>query len=250
MKLLVIVLCLLSERYFVHLRSHQRFYWFSLYSQVIEKQLSTLSFIGNAWAKLLMLLLPLILIVFLVLYQVGNALFGLVGLGLNVVILYFCIGPGNPFYPVQDSTEGEHTEDDIAAYLVKANEQLFTVLFWYIFLGPIAILVYRLISESRNQPAVSQLASKLTNLFEWLPARVTVLLYLLAGNFQAGLRNFTQFMMRSPANNQTLISVCGLDALGSAGSEPVKMIEAENLVEHSVIVLLVFLALFTMAAWM
>lgn len=252
MKLLVIVLCLLSERYLVQIRSHRRFYWVSLYNQFIEKQLSALSFIRAAWVNLFIFLLPLMGVAFLILHQVTNGLFGLVGLFLNVVILYACIGPGNPFYPIRDSKTApeDHSPDDIGTYLAEANEQLFAVLFWYILLGPLAVLGYRLISESRKQASVSQLASKLTNLFDWLPARMTALLYLLVGNFQAGLRHFSLFLIKAPENNQNMLSVCGLDALGSAGGEPARMIQAENLVEHSVIVLLVFLALFTMVAWM
>ena len=248
MKLLVIVLCLLSERYFLQVRSHQRFRWFSLYSQVIEKQLINLTFVSS-WMKLVFFILPFIIVAFFILNQVSDLLYGLIWLLFNVAILYFCIGPGNPFYPVRDTSVEEHSQDDIGTYLVQANEQLFTVLFWYIVLGPIAVLLYRLISESRAQPSVLEFSSRITNLIEWLPARMTVLLYLLVGNFQAGLRNFTSLLIGAPANNQTLLSVCGLDALGRASSDPLTMPQAESLVEHSVIVLLVFLAFFTLVSW-
>ncbi len=247
MKLLVIVLCLLIERYWMPLGSSQRFYWFSFYGSVMEKQLAKLSFIGAPWVKLMLFLLPFLGTMFFILHQTSHELFGLVGLFFNVLILFGCIGPGNPFYPAEDLTGEVHRQGDVEAYLVKANEQLFAVLFWYFMLGPLAVLGYRLISESRRLVCLNPLASRLTNFIDWLPVRMTVLLYLLVGNFQAGLRNFSQFLIKSPGNNQHMLSVCGLDALGS-GSESIQMVHAKNLVDHSVIVLLVFLALFTMVA--
>lgn len=249
MKLLVIVLCLLCERFFLQVRSYQHFRWFSLYSQVIEKQLTNGALV-SAWVMLVLMILPFVVVASLVLYQVSYLLYGLVGLILNVIILYFCIGPGNPFYPIRDTSVDHHSQAHIGTYLARANEQLFAVLFWYILLGPIAILIYRLIAESRTQTFLCEFSSRLINIIEWLPARMTALLYLLVGNFQAGLGDFTSRLMASPANNQTLLSVCGLDALGSAtSSQPLTMPQAESLVEHSVIVLLVFLAFFTLVSW-
>ena len=250
MKLLVIVLCLVSERFVVHVASHNRFHWFAAYSKAMDKQLLRVSFLSSPWVMLAFVLLPLLLVIFLIVHFVANWLFGFVGLLVNVIIFYCCIGPGNPFYPVRLPTADSAGDNEIETYLVKTNGQLFAVLFWYIILGPIAILAYRLISHSQNQPAVSQPASWLTKVMDWLPARMTVLLYLLVGNFQAGLHSFFKLFFTVPENNHTLLSVCSMQALGSGKSEPLVMPDAESLVEHAVIVLLVFLAFFTLVAWM
>lgn len=250
MKLLVIVLCLLSERFLVHVSSHHRFHWFSIYSHAMEQRLSQVTFLSSPWLMIVLASLPMLLIVFVALFFTTHWLFGFVGLILNVIIFYCCIGPGNPFYPVRVSTHETVSHDEIGEYLAHINGQLFAVIFWYIVLGPLAALAYRLISLCQTQQVVKQQASRLTQVLDWLPARMAVLLYLIVGNFQAGLRPFTKTFFSKPGDNQRLLSTCGLQALGSSGSGPLTMPHAENLVEHGVIALLVLLACFTLVAWM
>lgn len=250
MKLLVIVLCLFSERFFVHVSSHHRFNWFSAYGKAVEQRLSRVSFLSSPWTILTLMLLPIFLIFAVVYGFCSNALFGLVGLVLNIVVFYYCIGPRNPFYPVHASTtETASNENEVETYLVDVNSQLFAVLFWYIVLGPFALLLYRLVSLCRSFGVVGHKAFWLTNLLEWLPARMTALLYLLVGNFQAGFCHFSKLLLTMPLNNQALLGVCGQEALSSSEEESRVMPQAERLVEHAVILLLVFLAFFTLVAW-
>lgn len=250
MKLLVIVLCLLGERFLVHAASHKRFNWFSVYINSVARLLSKISLLSSPWIILAFILLPFVGIVFFTLYFFSSSVYGTVGLLLNLIVVYCCIGPGNPFYPVHASADDGASRDKVAEYLEQANGQLFAVLFWYIILGPLAALIYRFISQSRHQQLLNKAASRLTNLLDWLPARMTVLLYLLVGNFQAGLRDFSKLFFKTPSNNQTLLGVCGLQALNTSEAESAKMAQAEKLVEHAVILLLVSLAFFTLAAWM
>lgn len=247
MKLLVIVLCLLSERFLVHASSHHRFHWFSTYAQMTEKRLAQMSFTASPWLMLAFVLLPIVLATFIVLYLFGNWLFGLIGLALNLAIFYYCLGPGNPFYPVRH-TEKEESEDDAGHYLAQVNGQLFAVTFWYIVFGPLAAIVYRLISLCQSQQAVKTQAIWLTNILDWIPARLTILLYLIVGNFQAGLRCFSKKFLAVPDENHVLLSTCGLESLGD--NKHITMLHAERLVEHAVIALLVLLACFTLIAWM
>jgi AmpE protein len=249
MKLLVIVLCLLSERFLVHASSHNRFQWFASYGNAMEQRLSNIPFLSSSWLMLIVAALPMLLVAFLAVYFFSNWLFGFVGLLLNICIFYCCIGPGNPFYPVRVSTDEHASHDEIKTYLVRSNEQLFAVLFWYIFLGPVAVLAYRLISLSQSQKAVKRQAIWLTEILDWLPARMTVLFFLIVGNFQAGWRHFSKLFFAAPGTNQSLIGDCGLQALGCLGDEPVDMSQAENLMEHAIIALLVLLACFTLVAW-
>ena len=246
MKLLVIVLCLLSERFLVHVSSHNRFHWFSLYSKAMDKQLAKVALFSSPWVMLILALLPMLLGVFIALFLFSSWVFGFIGLLLNIVIFYVCMGPGNPFYPLRTSEKAAN-EKDIGHYLAQINGQLFAVIFWYIVLGPLAILVYRLLSLSQSQDAVKLQARRVTDILDWLPARMTVVLYLLVGNFQAGFRHLCKLFISPPENNHILLSECGLQAMGN---EPPTMSRAESLVEHGLIALLVLLACFTLAAWM
>ena len=88
MKLLVIVLCLFSERFFVHVSSHNRFHWFSAYGKAVEQRLSRSSFFSSPWLMLALTLLPLLLLFGAVSYFFSDWLFGFVGLVLNIIVFY------------------------------------------------------------------------------------------------------------------------------------------------------------------
>lgn len=248
MKFIVIVLCLLSERYLVHALSLNRFSWFKDYSDRLLKQTDNTSFLSSAWLKLLTLVLPIVLLTWLVLCLLGNVLFGFIGLFLNVGIFYYCLGPKNPFYPSTDKKGKKQA--DAADYFAEVNGQLFAVIFWYIFTGPLGIIVYRLVSLSQSLKAVAGQARTLTDILDWLPARLTALLYMLVGNFQRGLVHLMSQLLSPPVKNNQLLESCGLASAANKDGEEVPVPMAEQLVEHAVIVLLVFLALFTLIAWM
>lgn len=246
MELLVIVFCLLSERFLVHKSSHNRFHWFMSYGNgIIAHVPARLS----SWVILVLIMLPLLLLFGVVLYFVDDALFGIIGLLMNIVIFYYCIGPVNPFYPVHTKPVELMVDEDIAHYLVQVNGELFAVLFWYLVLGPLGILAYRLISLSQGLASVRQAASDVLNVLDWLPGRMTALLYLFVGNFQAGFQHLSKLFFTAPGKNKRLLSVCGLAALSFDHREPKTMLDAENLVEHATIVFLVLLAFCTIVAW-
>lgn len=88
------------------------------------------------------------------------------------------------------------TGDDEASLLAKVQNHLlwqayqsfFAVIFWYVLLGPVAALVYRLlalaITNSKN-PGVIARAGSIRHAFDWLPVRVLAASFALVGNFVA-----------------------------------------------------------------
>jgi AmpE protein len=250
MKLLVIVLCLLSERFLVHVSSHHRFTWFQNYWGIIGERFAKNQSKIAPLVMLFLIVAPAVLVTWGMLYLFSNWLFGFVGLFLNVVVFYYCLGPGNPFYPTNRENAHLATNEVVGDYLAQVNGQLFSVIFWYIALGPAATLAYRLISFCQTQEIVRKEAGHLTALLDWIPAKITSLLYLLVGNFQAGFQHFSRFLFAAPQENNTMLSVCGLCAVGPSEQDELLLPQAEVLVEHAVIVLLVLLALFTMASWL
>lgn len=248
MKLLVIVLCLLSERFLIHSVSYRRFQWFEHY------YLSIKGFVdrykpNNNILLLVSIILPIMLITGLIYLLLNSILFGLLGLVFNVVVFYYCLGPKNPFYPTMAINE-DASEQVAGIYFAEVNNQLFSVVFWYVIGGPLAALFFRLISLSRTIDSVAFFAKDLTEVLEWIPARLTVLLYLLVGNFQLGFRRFSAFLLAKPSSNEQMLSECGLLAARSNEFDEAPMPNAETLVEHAAIVLLVLIALFTLAAWL
>ena len=243
MSLLVMVLCLLSERYLVNKTAHDRFHWFRLYSNAILPVFSKLP--PNI--LLAMIVLPPVVVVGVVLQAMSHVFFDVMGLFMSLVIFYYCIGPINPFYPAHAKVPHEVVDQDVGSYLVRANDELFAVLFWYVVLGPLGILAYRLVSLSQGLTAIDHPAKYVLERLDWFPARMTALLYLLVGHFQAGYSGYKKLFLSNPSQNNTLLSTCGLAALQS--NEPQTMLHAEHLVEHATILFLVLLAFCTIVAW-
>ncbi|WP_298622079.1 regulatory signaling modulator protein AmpE [uncultured Legionella sp.] len=250
MKLMVVVLCLLSERFLIHSLSYQRFSWFGNYVSLISKSIKDNHLFCNPWMMLGIIILPIITVTSVVYLLFCHLVWGLAGLILSALIFFYCLGPDNAFYPLSKGANGDTPNAEVAHYFALVNGQLFTVIFWYVIGGPIAALTYRLFSLSRATESVHQQATQVTEILEWVPARITALLFLLVGNFQRGFATFIKYMLTTPNTNNQLLSECGLHAVRVDDVEEVPIPAAEALVEQAVIVLVVFIALFTLVAWL
>ena len=249
MKLLVILLCLLSERFLIHTMSYQRFYWFADYYQKIKTFADKHSMFTNPWILLALIVIPVVLLVLIIYLLLHHIVFGLMGFLLSLFIFFYCLGPQNVFYPVTQS-DNKSNQELLGDYFILVNLQLFSLVFWYIIAGPVGALAYRLITLSRDINSVSEHANEITDLLEWIPARLTALLFLLVGNFQRGFSSFTKYFFAKPDLNSNMLRDCGLLAVRTNEAEEVPMPEAEGLVEHAIIVMLVFIALFTLIPWL
>lgn len=249
MKLLVILLCLFSERFLVHAVSYQRFYWFGDYYQHIKKIAEKHSVFTNPWLLLVLIIAPILLATAFIYFLLHGIFYGFMGLLLSIAIFFYCLGPQNVFYPVTQS-DSETTSELVGDYFALVNTQLFAVVFWYIIAGPIGAVAYRLVALCRSINEVSVHANELTDILEWIPARLTVLLFLLVGNFQRGFAAFTSFIIAKPDYNNEMLRKCGLLAVQTNDGEEVPMPVAEGLVEHAIVVMLVFIALFTLISWL
>ncbi|MFT4058273.1 MAG: regulatory signaling modulator protein AmpE [Legionella sp.] len=249
MKLLVILLCLFSERFLVHTISFQRFNWFSEYYQRIKGNADKNNFFTNPWALLALIVLPLIAITAFVYLLMHGLFYGFMGLLFSIIIFFYCLGPQNVFYPVAQSVTKD-TNQLVGDYFFMVNRQLFSVVFWYIVAGPIAVVTYRLITLCRDINLVSFQANEMTDLLEWIPARLTALLYLVVGNFQRGVKLFCSSFVAKPDFNQEMLRECGLQALRANDADEVALPAAESLVEHAIIVMLAFIAMFTLISWL
>lgn len=249
MKLFMIVLCLLSERYLQHSFEKKRFFWFEGYSQSIEKSLSRFKYLNRSWIRLAAVILPILALTQLVLYFSASILYGTIHFILYLIIFYLCLGPNNAFYPSRIVTDEANYISDVGEYLIQVNGQLFAVVFWFMVAGPIAALFYRLCSLLQLQRELHEPANVLTQALDWLPSRLTALFYLLVGNFKDGFSSYSKLFFSRIGKNKLLLSHCGLSALGKVDNPSQLLPEAERLVEHSVILLLVLLALLTLAAF-
>ena len=239
MKFLVIVLCLLAERFLVHQLDLKKFQWFSAYTNVVSQFVN--SILVNPIVLLAALVIPLVLLIGCVSMLLSGLMFGMVGLFLHVIILYYCLGPINAFYPVS----ADDSSDEIGEYLINANEQLFGVLFWYLCFGVVGVVTYRLLSLCKKYTPVASYAVMVFDILNWIPARITALCYLLVGNFQHGMAIFGQRIVNAPADNGLLLSQCGIAALDSGRGEPLTLGHAQTHVEHAALLWVFLLAIYT-----
>jgi AmpE protein len=188
----------------------------------------------------------LTLIIALLLHHVVYGFFGLL---LSIVIFFYCLGPQNIFYPITQS-ETQNDQELVGDYFILANRQLFSVIFWFIITGPIGALAYRLITLCREFSPVHEQANETTDLLEWIPARLTVILFLLVGNFQRGVPVLSRFIFAKPETNSEMLRDCGAEAVRNNDKDEISMQAAESLVEHAIIVVLVFIALCTLFSWL
>lgn len=249
MKLLVILLCLFSERFLIHAVSYRRFFWFGNYYQRIKNVAENNSYFVNPWALLALIVVPLVLVTAIIYGLLHGIFYGFMGFLLSLAIFFYCLGPQNVFYPVTQS-DSESNAELVSDYFALVNRQLFSVVFWYIIAGPIAIVAYRLITLCRDINPVSLQASEVTDVLEWIPARLAVLMFLLVGNFQRGFNRFLSFVIAKPDYNNEMLRECGMLAVRTNENDEVPMPVAEALVEHAIIVMLVLIALFTLISWL
>jgi AmpE protein len=72
----------------------------------------------------------------------------------------------------------------------------------------------------------------------------------LVGNFQKGFQYYSKAFFASPMQNDHLLEEGGLCAAEANEEAPISLPYAQILVEHALVVCLVFLAFFTLVAWL
>lgn len=250
MKLLIIVLSLLSERFLIHKVAFDRFNWFEHYCQAIIAKLPNNKYFSDGYIRLIIIIISIVLPILFLTIIFSNVMFGLLGIIISFIVFYYCLGPSNPFYPEQVTTK-DNLEMELAAsqYFITINNQLFAVIFWFIVAGAPGALLYRLVSLCAKKPYFQAEAEEILGLLDWIPVRIVVFLWLLVGNFQQGILYYTKMFFSEWKNNNQFLSTAGLLASRINGKEVVQLSFAQNLVEQALILYLVLIALFTLIAW-
>ena len=283
MKLVILLLCLGLERYLgigKHLKRYQVFDgYLSLFSRFIP-QIAALP----SKVSLLFVLLPALLIPGVIYYMTLHAVFGLMGLFLGVFLLLICLGPDDFYHQLkeyfaadkdkekqaqlyQEITGSTLTDDSnvdrrklTISILSSSNERFFGVIFWFIILGPIGAIFYRLLVFLRvklNLDSSLEFSFKkeldlLCNILNWFPARFSALCYLIVGNFQSGIKLYISQLFKGLSSSDTLLEEVSFAALNVGSDKAADSAEnhkALDMLDHALVVVLVFIAIFTLGAW-
>ncbi|NOX69577.1 MAG: regulatory signaling modulator protein AmpE [Gammaproteobacteria bacterium] len=230
MNLIALLLGLIVERLATQLFHLRQLRWFD---RVIDAGFR-LAQRFDRWPAIIPVLLlatVLVLPVYLVMFGLGDTLYGFPYMMLAIIVLFFSLGPKDIGEEVSEYCNAIEANDDDriratakallerevpadpmecvreveAAVFVQANNRLFAVVFWFVLLGPFGPLgawAYRVTDLIRRRAAfnatraenadkavqrIALTVSRLHGWLAWVPARLTVLGYALAGNFDGAL---------------------------------------------------------------
>jgi len=229
------------------LQPYRQFDWLADYHQRLTALLPATWQEDDARMLLALLLPPALLL--LLLAGLMQGLFGVAGSFLFAsLMLYLSLGPKDiarqietcwhpdglqtaaEYHQVQQEllmdeppVNEQQIEPAIAdALLWQANNRYFAPLLWFVLLGPLGAVIYRLVNEqvvaaSQGRSyglALRKTSLRLLNIMDWLPARLTGLCYALAGSLEDALASWRDSLhnerQRSP---RQLLTAIGRGAL-------------------------------------
>lgn len=280
MALISIILGLVFDRLFRHLHDLRDLSWFEYYARAIAR---AFRFAYGPMQLMLILLLP-VLLVAAVQYLLYGILFNLPYLVFGMLVFAYCLGPACLSSEVDiyidarrmgDEDEAMHyagaltdraastspdqqTSDVTRAILHAASERIFSVIFWFVFLGPVGALLYRLVTNISKHDELNDsllyAATLIQALMTWAPARMLALGYALTGHFEGALQAYRNRPYESDIgleNDDVLVNT-GLGALRDFEStdELSSILAARNLVVRAIMVWIAVLAVLTMSGWL
>jgi len=216
-----IVICLLLEMFTSHLPQYRQYQWADTYAGRIKRFFQAKSAWESPWAALLVLLFPLLLVAFLQ-SVLSGFLLGFFGLLFSILVLAYCLRYqpidtdvdkislalenrdiasatylAHEFMGQQPDTEEDLVKQVCNALLVNVNERLFAVILWFVILGPMGALLYRLswfYSQQSHyaEGGFKENMSRLHAILNWLPARLLPLGYAVAGSFDDAVRGWKE----------------------------------------------------------
>ena len=281
MGLVVVIIALLLERYYNIGKILSRSKLFSAYWRLINPLLALCNKVSPFLALFVWILIPLVVLA-MIYYLVAGHLFGALTFVFNLAVLVFCLGPDTlyakwrSFCAAKTDTDphaSNQLHHDLAAMQVephqnalaagvlwKAYSGVFAVLFWFAILGWPLVLLYRLVAQVALLPINEEQDNRLQSValwvqqvLNWLPVRVMGLLFMLVGSFAHAFGVWLKYLPRGFAHNQALLVNVALTALSFNKTEEDDVTTGNStilLIERSLIVWVVIIALFTVAQFL
>jgi len=287
MSLFSILIALVIETYYQQIEEWRRYDWFGRYHDWMTGKLANME-LADGPVGLVINLLGVLFAVWLA----DAALDGIAGIGallsfvFSIAVLLYCIGPRDLDSQVKqyiDAVERGDTEaanfyaseiygraivappeevDQItrAAILTAINSRVISVIFWFTLLGPVGAMMYRLSEILKTQyhgnaSGFAQSTQRLYDILIWIPARICVFSFALAGNFIDTFSRWQSMGDFIEKDSEQLIIESGLGAIqrdiGQADSDSKSDVQAVlALAKRALIVYIALLAIFTIAGWL
>ncbi len=286
MALIAILISLFIERFLGSLEELRRFDWLTSYTEWLRSRLPA----GEIWQGPLGLLVVVagpVVAVLLILAFLTDISWLLVFF-FSILALLYSFGPKDLEAQVEAYVDAKERDDAESAcwhatellgqepeacaapearllvecILVEAHERLLAVMFWFVLLGPVGALLYRMACQLRAQHGneegeFADAVKRLHYLLGWLPARLTALAYALGGSFVEAMHSWREEASRWDDANRGILISSGLGAMRFVSedeAEPDEWLldsikETVSLVRRAVLVFLTLLALLILAGW-
>lgn len=275
MKLIVILICIALMRYTQASHNSERYAWLQRYATTVSGFIKGLN---ESWLLTLIVIVPILAIAWILQTILFSGLFYIFGFLYSIFILWYCLWPipldAQLETNIQQALATNATPDSrpfSTQLLIDANNHIFAVLFWFMALGPIGAIAYRLISELvrlknseqnnvetnelpsvENVSLLNKASNTLLNLLDWIPARLVALGYVITGNFSTGFAQWRQYALQGLQSNRELLITTGLAAMNAEANVAPNFEEARGilrLIERTSVVWLVVIAIFTLGHW-
>lgn len=279
MILITLLLVLLLEHHLGTLEPLRDMGWLQTVQLKLQKLSESFSPFDGLLGVLLIVALPAVLIWQLEQYlDMQSSLFSFF---LGFVVLIYCIGPedlGNQIQAYLTALQTDQQEasrlasefihedavldpetarhEVAGACLVAANDRIFSVVFWFVLLGPAGCFAFRIASQLRHRPVrdlsnLSAYVRSLYDLMNWAPARMTALAYALSGSLPHALDAWRFRDTIALHHNESILKNAGLGSLLLTDSTESdlweKIVSVHGLIKRSLMILLVVLALMTLS---
>lgn len=280
MSLITIILGLLFDRAFRHLHDLRDLSWFEYYAELVAGFMPSHNGILTTIA---ILILPLLAVAGIQ-WMLHDLIFNIPALLFGILVFAYCLGPACLSSDIEyyldarrmgDEDEALHyaaalteraastapdqqTSDVTRAILHVANERIFSVIFWFVILGPIGAVLYRLVTYLGKiedmDPNTRSITNFLQGMLSWAPARMLALGYALTGHFDGAVQAFSNRPHEPDlmlANYDVLV-ITGMGALRDHEStdEVSAILAARNLIMRSIMVWIAVLAVMTLGGWL
>ena len=277
MTFIIVLIVVLIERFFELIDKVRPWGWLPKYSAALDKKFGKHK-AWRGYLRLASIVLPFVIIVAIIQgVIVGKHLTWLEFL-YSLIILLYCVGPKSfyalfarvlkkaktdgdsekaestsepeddqPDNLASDAEEAETVVKDVVDVpedfdpkeaLVSVNRVVFAALFWFVILGPLGCVLYRLCERNCEGDGSAKMV---TRVLDWIPVRLFAFTYALIGNFVAVIPTWLKKVFSSVGENENILRECGEKALGE--ERELLAYQVQSLIDRAFIVWLVVLAL-------
>jgi membrane protein required for beta-lactamase induction len=290
MSLLVILLGITIDKFAESVEAIRKFDWFIHYSDWMRQKLQQWSIRNDTLILLIILFIP-VFVVALVYQQLGNLL-SLLAFIFSVAVFVFCIGPrdihnkANKYVEALERGDQKETNELLGEIfegetppeeesqlirrineilLIAANNNFLGMVFWFVILGPVGAVIYRLnhvllkslrAEQAEEKNSFFQSTQLLFSILNWLPSHLTAITYAITGSFVDAIHQWkihkSYDHLDPDAANNMLIDT----GFGAIQFEPDhKVFDGQTIYDilglcrRTIIVWITLIAILTLAGW-